>query len=98
MIFLIVLLALVAVFTVQNPEVVNVRFLGFAGKTLLLVVIVASFGAGVLGAGIAGLPRYFRRRSEAAAAKRRSRELEAEVKTLKAEIELLKRKQELPKP
>jgi len=98
MIFLVVLLALVAVFTVQNPEVVTVRFLGFAGSTLLLVVIVASFGAGVLGAGIAGFPRYIRRRSEAAAANKRSRELEKEVKALKAEVAMLKGKQEPAKP
>ena len=50
-IVLLVLLGLVALFTVQNPEVVTVRFLGFAGNTLLLVVIVSSFAAGVFGAG-----------------------------------------------
>jgi uncharacterized integral membrane protein len=94
MVVLVALLGLVALFTVQNPEVVTVRFLSFTGNTLLLVVIVGSFGAGVLGAGLAALPGFFRRRSEAASAKRRTRELEAEVEGLKAEIDLLKKKPE----
>jgi uncharacterized integral membrane protein len=98
MVVLIVLLALVALFTVQNPGVITVRFLTFSGDTLLLVVIVAAFGAGVAGAGLAGLSGYFRRRSEAAAARQRTRELEEEVKSLKAEIEHLKRKPEAAKP
>jgi len=46
-------------------------------------VIVASFGAGVLGGWLAGLPGFFRRRAEAAAAAKRIRELEAEVGDLK---------------
>lgn len=98
MIVLIVILALVALFTVQNPGVITVRFLGFTGDTLLLVVVVASFAAGVAGAGFAALPGYFRRRSEAAAARQRTRELEAEVKALKAEIDRLKPKPAPPKP
>jgi uncharacterized integral membrane protein len=80
---LVVLLALVATFAVQNPGVIVVRFLTFSGYTSLLVVIVAGIGAGVLGSGLAGLPGVFRRRSEAAAASRRIRELEAEVGVLK---------------
>ncbi len=94
MILLVILLTLLALFTVQNPEVVTVRFLSYSGNTLLLVVIVAAFGAGVFGAGLAALPSHFRQRSEAASAKQRTRELEAEVKSLKAEIEHLKRKPE----
>jgi len=84
MIVLIVILGLVALFTVQNPGVIHVRFLGFSGDTLLLAVIVAAFGAGVLGAGFAALPGYFRRRSETAALRRRNQELEAELSALKA--------------
>ncbi|MGE5283507.1 MAG: LapA family protein [Actinomycetota bacterium] len=83
MIVLIVLLALVAAFAVQNPGIIKVRFLNFSGDTSLLVVIVVGFGAGVLGGWLAGLPGYFRRRSEAGAAARRIRELEAEVSDLK---------------
>jgi uncharacterized integral membrane protein len=90
MIVLVVLLALLALFTVQNPEVVTVRFLGFSGNTLLLVVVVAAFAAGVFGAGIAALPGWFRKRAEGAAANRRIGELEAEVAALKAEIGRLK--------
>ena len=80
---LVVLLALVAAFAVQNPGVIMVRFLTFTGASSLLVVIVAAFAAGVVSAGLAGLPGFFRRRSEAAAAARRIRELEAEVGDLK---------------
>jgi len=76
---LVVLLAVVAAFAVQNPGIIVVRFLTFSGYTSLLVVIVAAFVAGVVSAGLAGLPGFFRRRSEAGAAARRIRELEAEV-------------------
>ena len=80
---LVALLGLVAAFAVQNPGIIVVRFLTYSGYTSLLVVIVAAFAAGVLSAGLAGLPGYFRRRSEAGAATRRIRELEAEVGNLK---------------
>jgi len=80
---LVVLLALVAAFAVQNPGIIVVRFLTFSGYTSLLVVIVAAFAAGVVSAGLAGLPGFFRRRSEAGVAARRIRELEAEVGDLK---------------
>jgi len=76
---LVVLLALVATFAVQNPGIITVRFLHLTGETSLLVVVVAGFGAGVLGGWLAGLPGFFRRRAEAAAAARRIRELESEV-------------------
>jgi uncharacterized membrane protein YciS (DUF1049 family) len=83
MIVLIVLLAIVAAFAVQNPGIITVKFLQYSGDTSLLVVIVAGFGAGVLGGWLAGLPGFFRRRSEATAAAKRIRELEAEVGDLK---------------
>ena len=87
MIVLIVLLALVAAFAVQNPGIITVKFMQYRGDTSLLLVIVAGFGAGVLGGWLAGLPGYFRRRTEAAAAAKRIRELEAEVGVLKKTIE-----------
>ena len=83
LIVLVVLLALVATFAVQNPGVIVVHFLTFSGYTSLLVVIVAGIGAGVLGGWLAGLPGVFRRRSEASAAAKRIRDLEAEVGELK---------------
>ena len=83
LIVLVVLLALVAAFAVQNPGIIVVRFLTVSGYTSLLVVIVAAFSAGIVSAGLAGLPGVFRRRSEAGAAARRIRELEAEVADLK---------------
>jgi uncharacterized membrane protein YciS (DUF1049 family) len=83
MIVLVVLLALVATFAVQNPGIITVKFMQYRGDTSLLVVIVGGFGAGVLGGWLAGLPGFFRRRSEAAAAAKRIRALEAEVGDLK---------------
>jgi uncharacterized membrane protein YciS (DUF1049 family) len=83
LIVLVVLLALVATFAIQNPGIITVRFIQFTGDTSLLVVIVGGFGAGVLGGWLAGLPGFFRRRSEAGAAARRILELEAEVGDLK---------------
>ncbi|MDD5762466.1 MAG: LapA family protein [bacterium] len=83
LVVLVVLLALVAAFAVQNPGIIVFRFLTFSGYTSLLVVIVAAFAAGIVSAGLAGLPGFFRRRSEAGAAARRIRELEAEVGDLK---------------
>jgi uncharacterized membrane protein YciS (DUF1049 family) len=86
MIVLIALLALVATFAVQNPGIITVKFLQYRGDTSLLVVIVAGFGAGVLGGWLAGLPGFFRRRTEAAGAAKRIRELEAEVGELKKTV------------
>ena len=83
---LVALLALVAAFAVQNPGVIVVRFLTWSGYTSLLVVIVAAFAAGVVSAGLAGLPGFFRRRSEAGAAARRIRELESEIGELKKTV------------
>ena len=80
---LVVLLALVATFAVQNPGIIVVRFLTYSGYTSLLVVVVAALAAGMVSAGLAGLPGFFRRRSEAAAAARRIRDLEVEVADLK---------------
>ena len=86
LIVLVVLLALVAAFAVQNPGVIVVRFLTFSGYTSLLVVIVAAFAAGVVSAGLAGLPGSCRRGSEAGAAARRIRDLETEVGDLKGKF------------
>ncbi len=101
-VLLVVLLALLAVFTMQNPEVVTVRFLAFTGNTLLLVVVLAAFSAGVFGAGLAALPGYFRKRAEARAANQKIHDLEAEAKALREEIYQLRKKleapRELPKP
>jgi uncharacterized membrane protein YciS (DUF1049 family) len=80
---LVVLLAVVAVFAVQNPGIITVRFMHLTGETSLLVVVVAAFAAGVVSAGLAGLPGFFRRRAAAAAAAKQIRELEAEVGDLK---------------
>ncbi|OGR22471.1 MAG: hypothetical protein A2559_04500, partial [Deltaproteobacteria bacterium RIFOXYD2_FULL_66_9] len=86
LIVLIVLLALVAAFGLQNPGEHTVRFLQLSWVTSMLGVIVASFAAGVLGGWLAGLPGTFRRRAEASAAAKRIRELEAEVGELKKTV------------
>jgi uncharacterized membrane protein YciS (DUF1049 family) len=83
MIVLLLLMGVVTAFAVQNSGDITVRFLHFSRTTSIPVVIVASFAVGVLGGWLAGLPGFFRRRSEAAAAARRIRELEAEVGDLK---------------
>lgn len=101
-VLLVVLLALLAIFTMQNPEVVTVRFLAFTGNTLLLVVVVGAFAAGVFGAGLAALPGYFRRRGEIKTAQQRILDLETETKALREEIYQLRKKldvsKEAPKP
>ncbi|HEX9191335.1 MAG TPA: LapA family protein [Candidatus Deferrimicrobiaceae bacterium] len=83
LILLVLLLAVVAAFAVQNPGVITVRFLNFTWPTSLLAVIVAAFGAGVLAGWLAILPGYFRRRSGISTANKRIRELEIEVAALK---------------
>ncbi len=82
LVVLVILLALVATFAVQNPGTIPVRFFHFYGPTHLLVVIAVAFAAGVLGGWLAVLPGYFRRRSEASAARKRIRELEKELASL----------------
>jgi len=89
LIVLVVLLAIVAVFAVQNSGTVVVRFMTYSGITSLPEVVIGAFAAGVLSAGLAGLPGFFRRRREAATAAKRIRELEAEVGDLKKTVEKL---------
>ncbi len=72
LIVLVLVLAVVAAFAVQNPGVVTVRFVHLSAETSLLVIIVFSFGAGILAGWLAGVPASFRRA-------RRIRELEAQV-------------------
>ena len=90
LIILVVLMGLVALFTFQNPDVVTVRFFSLAWNTSVLAVIVASFAVGLLGGWLAAIPRYFRRRAQAAEEKKIRRALEAEVASLQAEIARLK--------
>jgi len=72
LIILIVLLGGVAMFAIQNPGIVTVRFLNYYADTSILIVIVAAFGVGVLVGLLPGIPTTFRR-------KRRIRELEADL-------------------
>ena len=86
LVVLVLLLAVVVAFAVQNPVVVTVRFFHLSGPTHLLVVIVVAFAAGLLAGWIAGLPMYFRRRSEMSTARKRIQLLDIEVAALKEKI------------
>lgn len=76
LLLIILLLALVAAFAVQNPGILIVHFLHLSGATSLLVVIVAAFGAGVIVGLLCGVPASLRRR-------RTVRELKAELSALR---------------
>ncbi len=72
LLLIIALLTMVAVFAVQNPGVIDVRFLHLSGSTSLLVVIVLAFGIGVLVGFLGGMPSSLRK-------SRRIRELSSEL-------------------
>ena len=76
LILIVVLLALVAAFAVQNPGIITVQFLHLSTGTSLLVVIVAAFGIGVLVGFLGAVPASLRKG-------RRVRELEEEVSSLR---------------
>ena len=76
LLLIIVLLAMVAAFAIQNPGIITVNFFHLSTATSLLVVIIAGFGAGVLVGFLGGIPASLRRG-------RRIRELEAEVASLR---------------
>ena len=107
LIMLVVILGLVTLFSVQNPNIVTVRFFSFEWNTSKLVLIVVSFAAGLLSGLLVSVTEYFRKRIQAAEAKRMKqasqtnqkpeanglvRDLEAKVANLKAEIAQLKLK------
>jgi len=72
LLILVILLGLVSVFAIQNPGIITVSFFNYSGSTSILVVIVASFGVGVLVGLLPGIPAAFRR-------KRQIRELETDL-------------------
>lgn len=74
LIILVILMGVVSVFAIQNPGIVTVNFFAYSGSTSILVVIVASFGAGVIVGFLPGIPTGFKR-------KRRIRELESDLAT-----------------
>lgn len=76
MFLVVVLLLFVAVFAVQNPGIITVRFLTLSGETSLLVVIAASFAAGAACAALCALPAWVRKRG-------RIRRLEEEAAALR---------------
>lgn len=70
LILLVAVMALVAAFAIQNPGIVTVHFFNLSASTSVLVIIITSFGAGVLVGFLPGIPTSFRRR-------KRIRELES---------------------
>lgn len=68
------LLVLVAMFAIQNPGIIEVHFLQYKSATSLLIVIVLSFGVGVLVGFLGGVPSSLRK-------SRRIRELSYELET-----------------
>jgi len=111
LIILIVILGLVILFSVQNPNIVTVKFFSFEWNTSKLVLIVASFAAGLLSGLLVSVTEYFRKRIQSAEAMRMRqasqanqkpeanglvRDLEAKVANLKAEIAQLKLKVNAP--
>ncbi|MHB0981471.1 MAG: LapA family protein [Thermoleophilia bacterium] len=56
-----VILAVVAVFALQNPAVVTVRFLNFEADASVLVVILVAFAAGVFSGILSLLPSSIRK-------------------------------------
>lgn len=76
LILIVLLLALVAAFAVQNPGILTVHFLHLSVSTSLLVVIVAAFVMGVAVGLLWLIPSLLRSR-------RRVRELTAEVDSLR---------------
>ena len=84
LVVVVLLLAVVVAFGLQNPGEHTVRFLHLSWVTSMLEVIVAAFAAGVLGGWLVSLPGYFRRRSGISTANKRIQELEIEVAALKS--------------
>lgn len=76
LILILLLLALVVTFAVQNPGILDVRFLHLSASTSLLVVVIVAFAAGVLVGLLCGMPSSLRRR-------RKVRELTAELAALR---------------
>lgn len=83
LILILLVLAMVATFAVQNPGILAVRFLHLSASTSLVVVVIVAFAAGILVGLLCGMPSFLRRR-------RKVRELTAEVAAL--------RKTPLPRP
>jgi uncharacterized integral membrane protein len=81
LIILVLVLVLVAVFAIQNPGIIMVNFFNMTVSTSLLVVIIASFGVGILAALLGGVPSWLRNR-------RRVKELEAERASLQSRLEV----------
>lgn len=72
LVIVLILLGLVAVFALQNPGIVTVRFFHLSGNTSVPVLIIAALGVGVLAGFLSSVPASYRK-------KRRIRDLEARL-------------------
>lgn len=59
-----ILSILVAVFAIQNATMVEISFLGWAWQASLAIVVLVTFGVGILIGYLAGLPSTFRKGKE----------------------------------
>ncbi|HEY7527702.1 MAG TPA: LapA family protein, partial [Candidatus Deferrimicrobiaceae bacterium] len=60
LLLIVALLLVVAVFALQNPGIIPVRFLQYSGDTSLLAVIAVSFGTGIVVGFLCGIPSSIR--------------------------------------
>ncbi len=77
MIAAVALTVLVATFSVQNAQPVQVTFLKWYFAEPLVVVLLLTFAAGLVAGGLASVPSRFRRMRELSRCQARVRELEA---------------------
>ena len=70
---------LVAVFAIQNAGVVEISFLGWTWQASLALVVLATFGVGILIGYLASLPSTFRKGKELRHQKQKVAALESTV-------------------
>mgnify|MGYP000574981031 CR=1 FL=1 len=80
---------LVAVFAVQNVEVVNVRFFSYQFETPLVLIILGSAAGGAVIVGVLGLVKQIGMSFRLWEGQSRLKRLEGEIKTLKDKEEKL---------
>lgn len=76
LLLIVALLLVVAVFALQNPGIIPVRFLKYSADTSLLSVIVVAFAIGMVVGFLCGIPSSFRNR-------KRVRELKSQISSLR---------------
>ena len=95
-----VLALVMALFAVQNAQVTEVGFFGWTFNGPLVVILIVTFGAGVLTALLAVLPGSVRKSVEISRHKSRTKEAHKKLEALEKEAAAKEAKgtQEVPKP